>query len=187
MADIGKAMEVLGYYEWSSVLNPKALDVKGDRGGLTKYGIAQASHPKVDIANLTLEGATEIYQTEYWDRFLCGEIDSQYLATQLFLGVVNTNQHSVVMALQGAANYAMQSPEEHVTVDGCMGELTVHACNSLDDARVATATDQFSKILTAHYKALNQPGFFDGWAKRARWPFMTIPTWPNIDTHWRPL
>jgi lysozyme family protein len=36
-----------------------------DPGGLTKYGIDKASHPKVDIANLTLAQATEIYFREW--------------------------------------------------------------------------------------------------------------------------
>jgi lysozyme family protein len=30
---------------------------KNDRGGLTKYGISQKAFPKVDIRNLTIDGA----------------------------------------------------------------------------------------------------------------------------------
>jgi lysozyme family protein len=37
-----------------------------DPGGETKYGIAKAFHPDVDIANLTLPQAKAIYQSEYW-------------------------------------------------------------------------------------------------------------------------
>lgn len=42
-----------------------------DPGGHTKYGISQTFHLDVDIANLTLDGAKEIYKREYWDRAGC--------------------------------------------------------------------------------------------------------------------
>ncbi len=35
-------------------------------GGPTKFGISQKWHPKVDVKNLTIEQAIEIYYTEYW-------------------------------------------------------------------------------------------------------------------------
>lgn len=38
-----------------------------DPGGETNYGISKRNHPDVDIKNLTLQGAMEIYQKEYWD------------------------------------------------------------------------------------------------------------------------
>lgn len=37
-----------------------------DPGGETKYGIAKMYHPNVDIKNLTLDQAKEIYLKEYW-------------------------------------------------------------------------------------------------------------------------
>lgn len=46
--------------EGGYVNNPK------DPGGETKYGIAKRSHPDVDIKNLTLDGAIDIYHREYW-------------------------------------------------------------------------------------------------------------------------
>jgi lysozyme family protein len=39
---------------------------KDDRGGCTKFGIAQANHPNIDIENLTREGAIQLYIDEYW-------------------------------------------------------------------------------------------------------------------------
>lgn len=33
----------------------------------TKYGISAASHPEVDIANLTTQGAIEVYRYQYWE------------------------------------------------------------------------------------------------------------------------
>ena len=40
-------------------------NVPGDSGGPTKFGIDQSSHPDVDIANLTAEAATSIYEIEF--------------------------------------------------------------------------------------------------------------------------
>jgi len=42
-----------------------------DRGGLTKWGIRQESHPEVDIASLTREQAEGIYKRDYWDPAKC--------------------------------------------------------------------------------------------------------------------
>ena len=44
----------------------KLTNIPGDRGGLTKYGIAQTAHPDLDIANLTEEQAKDIYRRDYW-------------------------------------------------------------------------------------------------------------------------
>ena len=37
-----------------------------DPGGTTKYGISQKSHPSLDIENLTLDEAKELYYRKYW-------------------------------------------------------------------------------------------------------------------------
>ena len=38
----------------------------GDPGGETNYGIARASHPDLDIKNLTKDQAIDIYKSDYW-------------------------------------------------------------------------------------------------------------------------
>lgn len=42
-----------------------------DPGGETKYGIAKKFHPGLDIKNLTLDEAKEIYRSEYWEPAGC--------------------------------------------------------------------------------------------------------------------
>ena len=37
-----------------------------DRGGETKYGISKRAYPNVDIKNLTLDKAKQIYYNDYW-------------------------------------------------------------------------------------------------------------------------
>ncbi|MEN3012875.1 MAG: glycosyl hydrolase 108 family protein [Dictyoglomus thermophilum] len=38
-----------------------------DKGGETKFGISKRSYPNLDIKNLTIEKAMEIYKKNYWD------------------------------------------------------------------------------------------------------------------------
>ena len=41
-----------------------------DPGGETKYGISKRAYPNLDIKNLTIDDAKEIYRRDYWDK--CG-------------------------------------------------------------------------------------------------------------------
>lgn len=59
--DINKAFKLLMSQEGTSITL-----VRNDKGGLTKFGISQASHPTLDIASLTVEQAIPIYSGEYW-------------------------------------------------------------------------------------------------------------------------
>ncbi len=47
---------------------------KNDLGGETKWGISKRSHPNLDIKNLTLEKASEIYRQEYWNKCNCDHV-----------------------------------------------------------------------------------------------------------------
>ena len=40
-----------------------------DRGGTTKFGISKKSYPNLDISNLTLEQAKDIYKRDYWQPY----------------------------------------------------------------------------------------------------------------------
>lgn len=51
------------YGDFNYVVTEK---VSGDRGGLTKFGIDQRSHPSTDISALNLEQAKAIYYWQYW-------------------------------------------------------------------------------------------------------------------------
>jgi len=47
---------------------------KNDPGGETKYGISKKSYPTLDIKNLTLEKAKEIYYQNYWLKADCDKL-----------------------------------------------------------------------------------------------------------------
>jgi lysozyme family protein len=49
-----------------------------DPGGETKYGISKRAHPDLDIANLTLEDAKDIYRAEYWDASGCNNLSEPF-------------------------------------------------------------------------------------------------------------
>jgi len=44
----------------------KVVNDPNDKGGLTKFGISQRAYPNLDIKNLTLEQAEEIYYNDYF-------------------------------------------------------------------------------------------------------------------------
>lgn len=66
-------------WKWECVRDKKgrviAEDDPDDPGGLTKYGIDQRSHPKVNIRSLTEAQAIDIYWNEYWLPNGCGDME----------------------------------------------------------------------------------------------------------------
>lgn len=59
------AFQIVVGLEGGYVNDPK------DPGGETKWGISKRAYPTLDIKNLTLEQAQQIYLTDYWDRCGC--------------------------------------------------------------------------------------------------------------------
>ena len=62
---------------WKTAIN-HTLELEGgyvndpnDSGGQTKYGISKKAYPDLDIPNLTIAQAMEIYRKDYWDRCKC--------------------------------------------------------------------------------------------------------------------
>ena len=70
-----------------------------DPGGETKYGISKRNHPKVDIKNLTFEGAVAIYNTEYWGPSNCSGL-SLPISVCVFDTAVNLGVSRAVKFLQ---------------------------------------------------------------------------------------
>jgi len=54
-----------------------------DSGGETKYGISKREYPNLDIPNLTLQQAQQIYQRDYWNALNC-DAHSWEMALVLF-------------------------------------------------------------------------------------------------------
>jgi lysozyme family protein len=52
--------------EWILNVEGGYVDDPNDPGGETKYGISKKSFPRLDIKNLTIEQALDIYRSVYW-------------------------------------------------------------------------------------------------------------------------
>jgi lysozyme family protein len=98
MNKIDKALEFVLQWEGGYVNDPD------DAGGETKYGIAKRFFPHLDIKNLTMEQAKEIYDSQYWTRAGCPWMDSEALAIAAFDTAVNCGVGFTKTALEKAEN-----------------------------------------------------------------------------------
>jgi lysozyme family protein len=88
-----------------------------DPGGETKFGISKRAYPALDIANLRLDEAEDIYRRDYWDRIRGDEL-SPGLALAMFDCAVNQGLGTAVKLLQRALG---------VAADGIIGPVTLAA------------------------------------------------------------
>lgn len=131
--------------------------VLNDRGGYTKFGISTSAHPSLDVHNLTLEQAKEIYQKEYWQACRCDELPSA-LAIAVFDCSVNQGEGAAKRLLQIALD---------VDVDGILGEKTIAAAFKSGPQAIR----HFMALRMARYirtvmKDHTQEVFVDNWSAR---------------------
>src|SRR5271166_7021852 len=88
-----------------------------DPGGETNFGISKRYHPDVDIKNLTVEGAQQIYWTDYWLKASCDKLPPD-VAFVLF-------DYAVLPGI-GSASKALQNLVK-VKADGEIGPATLAA------------------------------------------------------------
>jgi len=94
---------------------------KGALNG-TKFGIAANTYPNLDIKNLTLAQAKEIYKKDWWDK-LGGHGLHSAITFQLWDFSINAGKKRAIIELQQVAG---------VTADGVIGPKTIEAVNALD-------------------------------------------------------
>lgn len=111
-----KALPIILQYEGGLTDDPK------DPGGLTNFGISQRAYPNVDIRNLTVEKAGEIYKRDYWDACQCDAMPYS-IALFVFDAAVNQGTTGAKKMLQRALN---------VTSDGIIGNITLTALKTAD-------------------------------------------------------
>ena len=114
-----------------------------DPGGETNFGVAKRSHPDVDIANLTKDGAKEIYKEVYWDKNKVESLSAD-LRHIYFDMCVNQGRGRAVKILQQAAN----AKGAGLKVDGGMGPMTIAAMDGveLDRVRAYRVKDSMGRI-----------------------------------------
>lgn len=150
--------EVISGTNWKKCGTSGGAD---DAGGVTKFGIAKAGHPDVDIPSLTLEQAVAIYKNDYWDKVRGDQFKDPRVAAYLFdamCGSMYCYLH-VMKDLQAAVG---------VTADGVLGSGTIAAVNHHDEDLIPTMLN--SRL--AFYKAVGehnptQQKFVVGWNRRA--------------------
>ncbi len=93
----------------------------------TKYGISAARYPHLDIENLTLEQAKEIYRRDYWDRLRLSEIENERIQEEIFDTAVNMGTHRAARIVQRAVNFLEQGSP--LVEDGIIGPATLAKVN----------------------------------------------------------
>lgn len=131
-----------------------------DPGGETRWGVAKKSHPSLDIKNLTLEQAKDIYRNEYWNRIRGDDLE---LPVALVMYEQQVNQGGAVKTLQKALG---------VSADGVFGPKTLETLNLIlgtlgeNTPKVVT---KLCKLRAEKYLTLNnvaEERFEKGWVWR---------------------
>lgn len=165
MADFSLAILVVLQHEGGAIYT----DDPQDPGGGTKYGISHKSYPDLDIRNLKLEQAEDIYRHDFWNPLRLDEVQNQTLATKILDTCVNMGCTTGIKLLQQALN----DQGSHLVCDGTIGDLTLAAIKncSAPDALLAG----YKRLLVDHYLGLVASNaalrkYQKGWLNRADWP-----------------
>lgn len=135
------------------------VNLAADRGGVTKFGIAQNSNPHINVKTLTLKEAEEVYLKKYWEAAGC-HLLSDVLAVLHFDGAIN---HGV-----GRASKFLQEVLGFTVLDGIVGPKTaafaknrneLELCNALCNRRQKF----YDKIVQ---NDPSQQQFYNGWMRR---------------------
>jgi lysozyme family protein len=167
MADFQAAYPAIFGNEVGYVNDPK------DKGGETMNGITRKNYPTwagwaiVDKHKPLGKGARlpeldsltkQFYKRTQWDAIKSDAFDSQVVAAFVCDWYVNSQSHAA-KALQEAVG---------VTVDGLIGDATIHAVNACDEhellAKLKAARISFYKGIVANDPS--QKKFLDGWLDR---------------------
>lgn len=126
---------------------------KGELRG-TKYGISAMAYPMLDIRNLTLDGAKDIYRADYWNRCHIDDLPD-IVRFDMFDMAVNSGVGAAVKTMQRALG---------VKADGIWGADTAAAARNADpyilDKKFSGYRLQYLCDLTTF------PTFGKGWVRR---------------------
>jgi lysozyme family protein len=161
MAKFKPAVDLILKHEGGYVDNPN------DRGGETVFGISKRAFPSLEIRDLSVNGATEIYLVKYWNKIKGDGIKNQALANAFFDYAVNSGPETASLEIQRCCN--MLRPEEPIKADGIIGPLSlnaINACNA-DTLRFRLCRARIDRLLTICEKSPSQRVFLRGWMSRA--------------------
>lgn len=142
------AVEIILKHEGGYVNNPK------DPGGETNFGISKRSYPDLDIKNLTIEEAKNIYRSDYWNR-IHGDDIPEKIRLLVFDCAVNQGAYLAMRLLQECVN---------VLPDGLFGTRTMDAVWDVDQEEFILKYAQMR--LREYTKIKNWDYYGVGWSKR---------------------
>jgi lysozyme family protein len=129
-----------------------------DHGGETKFGVAKAANPDLNIAALDWEGAKRVYMKRYWLPGDCQDMP-KLVALMHFDGCVNHGVGRAATMLQKAVG---------ATPDGDIGPATLNKVKALDQLvvcnKIAEARTAFYRSIVEHNPV--QAKYLNGWLRR---------------------
>jgi len=154
-----RAIEVVLEHEGNTY-----TDNPADRGGPTKFGIAQRWNPDLDVASLTRERAIEVYWERYW-RGHRYEFLPEAIAIKVFDLAVNLGNKTAVTCLQRA----LQASGLRVVIDGILGTETCGAAEQADQKALMAAlrSEAAGEYRLRVARSADQIVFQGGWLNRA--------------------
>ena len=147
-------IEIVLEHEGGYVNDPR------DPGGETNFGIAKRSNPDVDIKNLSIEQAKEIYKSKYWDKNKVEKLPEQ-LRHIYFDMCVNMGRGRAGKIIQRAAN----NRGHELVVDGALGPVTLGKINNVELERVRAFRIKYYADLVTRKPDLEK--FYFGWFRRS--------------------
>lgn len=120
----------------------------------TKYGISAASYPELDICNLTLEQAKNIYQRDFWYLLNIDRMPEN-IRFDLFDLAVNCGKTKAKQILQKALD---------VKVDGIIGPKTLAALEKADPQWLDKRLSAYRLLYLCDLKSFKN--FGRGWVRR---------------------
>lgn len=152
MKEFKDYLEVILKHEGGYVNNPS------DPGGETNYGICKRSYPNLDIKNLTIEDASNIYYNDYWKKLNIDNIFNEDLKLHIFDMGVNAGCKTSIKLLQhilGIPEDGIMGPETELKVkENFLNILTLYK-----NARIT----YYNKLLIKNPKL---QVFIKGWINR---------------------
>jgi len=122
----------------------------------TKYGISAASYPKLDIKNLTLAEAKQIYKVDFWDKVSADELP-EVIRYDIFDMAVNSGVHTAIKVLQKAIN---------VNPDGIIGKDTLQALTKVSSESLDKKFNGYRLLFITSLSTRNWENFGKGWVNR---------------------
>lgn len=135
-----KSIEIILKHEGGYVNNPS------DPGGETKYGISKRAYPNLDIKELTVEEAKEIYYKDYWVMNNLDKIPFP-LCTLVLDFAVNSGSTRAAKYLQEILGFTGND------VDGIIGPMTLSKFNDISPEELKEIT---LKYLLARFTFLTE-------------------------------